>query len=106
MTTQTKTFIELSDILSVRVECGKCHSTVTIPIDRKMSFSGMGHCPNCGEAWLQAGPTTKEPEMKACFEMIRATADILKNWQETLTVMQSKGFSLTLEIRADDDHLA
>jgi hypothetical protein len=42
MTTQTKTFIELSDIIGIKVECGGCGSTVTLPIKREMSFKGMG----------------------------------------------------------------
>jgi hypothetical protein len=102
MTTQTKTFIELSDIIGLKVECGGCHSTVTIPIGRKMGFKGMGHCQNCGEAWLTAGPTDKEPEMAACAEAIRVASDTLKNWQETLKTLQSKGFALSLEIKPED----
>lgn len=106
MTTQTKTFIELSDILSVRVECGKCHSTVTIPIDRKMSFDGLGHCHNCGSPWLNLEMTSKVSEIAACANAILAASDVMKNWQEVLKGSGNRGFSLALEIRADDDQVA
>jgi ribosomal protein S27AE len=99
MTTQTKTFIELPDILAVRVECGKCHSTVTMPIARNMNFAGMKRCPNCGNAWLAVEMSSIEPQIKACAESIRATVDELKNWQKTLSTMGSDGFSLSLEIK-------
>jgi DNA replicative helicase MCM subunit Mcm2 (Cdc46/Mcm family) len=98
MTTQTKTFIELSDILAVRVQCSKCQSTVTMPITREMSFAGMRHCPNCGKPWLVLEMTSKESEIAACAATIRATSDLLKTWQETLAATGHSGFSLTLEI--------
>ena len=99
MTTQTKTFIQLADILSVRVECGKCHSTVTIPIGRSMNFGGMRRCSNCGNAWLAVEMASIEQKVNACAESIRATADDLRNWQNTLDTMGSAGFSLSLEIK-------
>ncbi len=98
MTTQTKTFIELSDILAVRVQCSKCQSTVTIPIARYMNFAGMKRCTNCGNAWLAVEMSSIEPQIKACAETIRATVEELKNWQRTLSTMGSEGFSLALEI--------
>jgi hypothetical protein len=67
-----------------------------------MNFNGMSHCHVCGEAWLAVGPTSKEKEIAVCVEAIRATADLLKNWQETLTTCDSKGFFLALEIKSED----
>jgi ribosomal protein S27AE len=101
MTSQTQTFIELSDILSVRVECGKCQSTVTIPITREMNLGGMRRCSNCGNAWLAVEMTSIEEQVKDCAATIRATVDELRNWHKTLATMGSKGFSLTLEIQPE-----
>jgi hypothetical protein len=102
MTTETKTFIELSDIIGIKVECGNCHSTVTIPVEQKMNFKGMGQCHNCGEAWLSLAMTNKEPEMAACASAILAASETLKHWQETLKTHQTKGFTLSLEIKREE----
>ncbi len=101
MTTQTKLFIELSDILSVRVECGKCHSTVTIPLAANMTFGGLRRCSNCGTAWLAVEMSSIEDQIKNCATAIRTTVDELRNWHKTLTMLGSEGFSLSLELKPD-----
>ena len=52
MTTQTKYFMELSDVLAFRFECPKCHCSTIIPIK---DFNTVPKtCPNgCGREWEQ-----------------------------------------------------
>jgi len=102
VTTTTQTFIELADILSLRMECGKCHSTVTVPIARDMSFAGMKRCSNCGTAWLTFDMSTIEPQINACASAIRSTVDELNSWRKTLDAVGSAGFSLTIEITSEE----
>jgi hypothetical protein len=49
MTSQTKKYIEVSDIIAFRFECSECHAYATIPCDdfRRMPRS----CVNCGAEW-------------------------------------------------------
>jgi len=54
MTSQTKQFIELDDILSFRFECPKCHCSTSIPIKEFIAVPRT--CPNgCGAEWEQIG---------------------------------------------------
>src|ERR1700685_1597691 len=50
MTEQTNHFLELSDILSFRLECPTCHSFVVIPLVKFKDTPRQ--CPNgCGKEW-------------------------------------------------------
>lgn len=50
MTEQTKSFVELSDILAFRVECSGCHCSIAIPITKYQFIPKK--CPNgCGKDW-------------------------------------------------------
>lgn len=50
MTSQTKKFVELSDIIGLRIECGHCGSTVITPV---LSFENTPQrCSNCGTPFV------------------------------------------------------
>jgi len=52
MTSQTKHFIELSDLLAFRFECPQCHCSTIIPLKGFNSVPRM--CRNgCGREWEQ-----------------------------------------------------
>jgi hypothetical protein len=103
MTTQTKTFIEPSDILGIRLECGECGMTVTLPISRTMSFKGLGYCPNCNEAWLVMPHDTIESEIAEFMGAARTLAHRLDIWKEISESKQRKGFSVSLEIAPETE---
>ena len=78
-TSRTRTSIELSDILFLRLECSKCHSALTIPrIDRKNDKGEITHtfwpekCPACGDNW------DKRPgQIMATLTAVRSLEDSL-----------------------------
>ena len=52
MTSQTKHFIEFSDVLAFRFECPECHCSTIIPLTGFNAVPRM--CPNgCGREWEQ-----------------------------------------------------
>jgi hypothetical protein len=103
MTTQTKTFIDPSDILGIRLECGNCGMAVTMPVGREMNFKGLGYCQNCNEPWLVMLMTTMEPEIADYIRSTRALARRLEWWKETLKTNGNKGFDLSLEIATETE---
>jgi hypothetical protein len=50
MTSQTKKFIELSDVVALRIQCGGCGLTVSVPIS---SFQSVPRsCSNCSTPFI------------------------------------------------------
>jgi hypothetical protein len=73
MTSQTKQFIELSDILAFRFECPNCHCSTIIPVK---GFNVVPtRCPNgCGREWEHQhthGVTESFKEWVGAMELIR-----------------------------------
>jgi hypothetical protein len=94
MTSQTKHYIDLTDVLGTLLACKACPASVTLPID---SQSLPRVCPNCGSQWVDPYSARKPDQIFA--EFIRAFK----------TLQRSKygdnpaptGFDLTLEIKSD-----
>jgi len=74
MTIQTKRYIELSDIISIRFTCNHCAATLSLVAsdykltqgkDAKQNYF-LRTCPSCGKYWADNQgadfePTVKEP---------------------------------------------
>jgi len=66
MTVQTKQFIDLSDVLSVRFTCRNCDTSLSMPIaDDKLKKSDrvnnfIDNCPSCGRPWVNMGGSNSE----------------------------------------------
>jgi ribosomal protein S27AE len=52
MTTETKTFIDFSDIVAIEMRCSKCGTTASRTFDEFKSAAY--ECPNCGESLVMA----------------------------------------------------
>lgn len=55
MTSQTKNYIELADVLAIRCECKHCGATLSLPLLREIRTDRLHNCPNCNEPWSQSG---------------------------------------------------
>ena len=90
MTRQTKTFIELSDMLAFKIECPDCHCSTVIPVDGFHSIPMM--CPNgCTREWEQLhshGVTEAFNEWIVAMRLVRDRTSQL-------------GLKLSLEIREE-----
>jgi hypothetical protein len=95
MTSQTKHFIERSDILAVRCECkqGNCKTSLVIPI-ADVSGRELRACPTRKEPWAQFAETKYELVITEFLEK-------LKRLKEARL-----GCSLTLETKHEDPLLA
>ncbi len=60
MTTETQTFISISDIKGIRAECAECKATVVVPLDTKetqvraQKLAKNIRCPHCGAEWFES----------------------------------------------------
>ena len=56
MTSQTKKFIEIEDIIGIQIECKKCHISLLVSGDTMRSLSdahndALYRCPSCHADW-------------------------------------------------------
>lgn len=88
MTSQTKKFIETSDLLALRFEC-KCSLTVVIPISKYKEMPIT--CPNCGHEFAEHVNTSVQ-------QVFSGLIAALERAQQTA---QARGFKFSLEVRDD-----
>lgn len=94
MTIQTKHFIDLSSILAVRLRCNECEAEVLLPLLKDLRVKKLRVCPHCEHAWTTNG-TSIELAIEEALKAIKALARLLNGDFPV-------GFSLTLEINADN----
>jgi hypothetical protein len=97
MTTQTQTFIEPSDILTLKFTCDDCGCTLCVPVTRDLSRNEeknkLDSCPMCRRFWVSNGETSHQLAIAGFITGLNTLQ---------LTVSKKLGFSLALEIRTED----
>jgi hypothetical protein len=87
MTEQANHFLELSDILSFRLECPTCHSFVVIPLVKFKETPR--YCPNgCGKGWEDSHTNT----------VAASLAQLIGAIQTAQRATLQKGLLFTIEI--------
>jgi len=82
MTSQTRKFIELPDIIGLRLDCKTegCGTSLSVAVDRETgAFTNilaannriLAQCPNCGSQWMTLGPSAVfDSEVKQFIRMM------------------------------------
>ena len=95
MTSQTKRYIELPDILTLHFACVRCGTNLSVPMMNEVRLDALHQCPNCREPWtyLQGGATLDAllKQFVGSFNMI------VRNLEGN----HFPGFKLSLELRDD-----
>jgi hypothetical protein len=98
MTTQTKTFIEPSDILARKFTCDDCGCTLSVPVTRDLSRNEekgkLDKCPMCRRFWVSNGETSHQLAIAGFITGLSTLQ---------LTVSKKLGFTLGLEIKPEED---
>ncbi len=78
MTRQVKQYIELSDIIGIRLECNHCKTTLSFPLSERFDFQKIIDCPSCGRTWVSEpmGPTVV-PEIESAIASLKALSRAL-----------------------------
>ena len=103
MTSQTKTFIELPDIIGLRLDCKTegCSTSISVGIDRETgTFTNilavnnrvLVQCPNCGSPWMTLGPS-------AAFDS--EVKQFIRTMNEVKKATPKFGCGVMLEIKQD-----
>jgi hypothetical protein len=99
MTSQTKKFIELSDILTLQFECknATCKATLTLSVSQELRKQTLFACPACKQPWALVNGGE-------CESTIRDFLSAFGKLQHTLNSKPDSfpaGFLLRLEIREE-----
>jgi hypothetical protein len=81
MPTESRTFIELSDISGVEFECPKCQAKILYPIKRHYEPLPE-NCPSCGQKWFDSNPDLPAGQPQV-VELVQKTLISLHNITET-----------------------
>jgi hypothetical protein len=105
MTTQTKKFIELADMLALHFSCKNCDATLTVSIDRefgkKEEFGLLNTCPVCKNPWASVNGSSCEASIKEFVDAFRKLSLTLGPQAGAFPA----GFSLTLEVKAEKQNV-
>ncbi len=95
MTSQTKTFIEPSDIIGLRLKCqhSECGAEILVALDKPLKAERFATCPVCRRPWLRENNTSLEPAVDIAIARIEELSAGLKShpW----------GVNVTLEIKPE-----
>ena len=95
MTSQTKRYIELPDILALHFVCTRCGTNLSVSITNEIRLDAMHQCPNCREPWTYlAGGAVLDALLK---QFVVSFNSIAKN----LEAGHFPGFKLSLELKDD-----
>jgi len=92
MTSQTKVFVEPSDITALRFECTRCGATLSLALSYEIDVKKLRACPNCDKPWtmLREGNTI-ELAIKEVIDSVRKLTAALNGFP--------LGCSLRLEVK-------
>jgi len=100
MTTQTKKFIELSDILNLRFRCKACGVELLIPSSRDLSareeHGKLKDCPVCYQPWATVNQSSCEFDISGFLKALHKLRGTMESFPA--------GFTLALEIAAEESH--
>jgi hypothetical protein len=89
MTAEVKYFLDVDDVLAVRLECSVCHVSSSFPL-AKLTCAPQ-NCPHCNADWIDAD-TTEEKAISAFLVSLSRAAEAL----------QGRPFRLSLEVKYED----
>jgi DNA-directed RNA polymerase subunit RPC12/RpoP len=83
MTTQTKKFIELLDLLGLRFQCNECGASLFLPLNQSVNATRLRSCPHCNHPWLSvsigtAGATSIESSVSDFVDAAKRLASNFK----------------------------
>jgi uncharacterized paraquat-inducible protein A len=90
MTSQTKHYIEMADLLSLRCDCKDCGASLSLPLAKEIG-NALSQCPRCKSTW--AGQSSEH------LSVINTFANKIG---ELKFLAKTSGLRLYLEISSSD----
>jgi hypothetical protein len=94
MTSHTKRYIEIEDVLTLKLICKECGSSLEIPVTRDIGRSQdlfkLDVCPICKSSWPESAESSIQPEISGLSTALKKLREKLKS--------PHIGVMLTLEV--------
>jgi hypothetical protein len=90
MTSQTKHYIEVSDITALHFECRECRTVLVLPLTKDLGNSIL-QCPVCRKGWARLENSSLEWVVREFVQKCEKLANELPHF----------GFNLSLELSSD-----
>jgi hypothetical protein len=91
MTSETRLFIKVDDVLAFHFECGTCHATTSVPLAQMKRIPE--RCINC---LADMAGFKEEQTVQAIMELTRQLQNIAR-------LMEQKNFVFRLEVATSDE---
>lgn len=92
MTIERRLVLGLEDLLAIRLECERCHATVSFALDQTVAIPLV--CPGCRETWTDPMHPTAGDRVKQ--ELVDALKAVLREERH-----DRRSYRMRVEIRAD-----
>lgn len=89
MTAEVKYYLDLDDVLAIRLECAKCHVSSSFPLAKLIS--ALLECPHCKADWLDLDTT----EAKSISQFLASLAG-------AVDALRGRPFHLSLEVNYEE----
>jgi hypothetical protein len=97
MTTETRNFIELSDVIALCLKCRHCDAELHVTVDELPREKALSHCPNCQRPWATVDHNQLTSHDYA--KEITGFMDVLLKTKSLVQAQTGLGFTLTLGIK-------
>ncbi len=74
MTSQTRKFIEIADIVGLRFECknAECGASLSLPLHQGVNRTDtLKNCPHCGKQWTMLNDSDYAVQLKRLLDLLR-----------------------------------
>jgi nitrate/TMAO reductase-like tetraheme cytochrome c subunit len=76
MTSETRTFIETTDVSGIEIECSYCHIKSLFPISECSKIDA--RCPHCEKKWFDSNENAQDKTVCPAADNLRAVAANLR----------------------------
>lgn len=92
MTTESKTFISVNDIIGVQYECTACHARFVANLNQP-SAAPLLHCPQCHRDWFVDSSDARYKDLQRMTQILKIAADAIARFES-----EKVSVSVSLEI--------
>lgn len=93
MTSQSRKYVEPSDLTALRCDCNHCHASISLPFAVEGKAESLFNCPNCKRSWSVFIQGDKPQSIHNTIATFMSSVNKLVE-----DLRRTDGFTVTLEV--------